>query len=241
MNARNPVAGLCLTGTSAVIAVVRPGPAQLIAVAELVAPGPSWMDADTGEAVRMLSRARRRLRLPRRCVVNMVCLAAPGDPAGLALVARCAGILARGGFVPVSRGTGPSAGIGIEPEVAAAITAEEHRQAVRAAAALLDNRPAPAHKPAPASTPAESPASKPPALRPAESSGPRRPTEPARARVAVPTATGSWNYRHLAMGDRSVAAPEPPEWTGVEPSGTGWVVQPLTHVEPNPTPTAKTR
>ncbi|MCM4081102.1 hypothetical protein [Paractinoplanes hotanensis] len=242
-------AGVCLTAAGAVFAVIRTGPDRLVAVAEILAPGGSWRTDDWGTAVRLLNRTRRRLRLPRGCVVNVVSSTGAGSPAEAAILALGAGLLARAGFVPACAGVGPLTGIEVEPLLAEAVTGEEHRLAVGAATAVLPGRAVGAVVPSrPASGSSRRVAPVPvgrapaPAGRVVGGDGAAaswvEQAVPPRGRAAVPMFTvdiGNVTREGFHTG------PEPEEWADVEESGAGWVVEPVTPTEPDAVSTAKAR
>jgi hypothetical protein len=149
---------MCLAEREAVVAVVRPGPARLAAVASLALP-PGWWQApgaDRAAAMadrrsrdavrRVLVRMRRRLGLPRWCPLAVVAGPDLADTGGAAatVVVRSAELLARAGLVQgwvvaADRATAlwSTVDVLVEPGLAAAAAGQPAELAVGAALAAL--------------------------------------------------------------------------------------------------------
>jgi hypothetical protein len=145
-----PAVGLCLTTTGAVVALVRPDPLRLIAVAQVSGHGAMWRpDRGSGPwptAWRMLVRARWRLGLPRWCPVSVVCGPSLRDGYRNAadVVARSAEALARSGLVQAAviepgrvAEVRNAVNLRVEPRLAPVAVGEEYAMAVGAAIAML--------------------------------------------------------------------------------------------------------
>lgn len=157
--------GLCLEERDAVVAVVRPEPARLAAVASLALPPGWWQPSGSDRATagadraaaradrrsryavrRVLVRARRRLGLPRWCPLAVV--AGPGladtGGASVTVAARSAELLARAGLVQgwvvaADRATAlwSTVEVRVDPGLAPAVAGRPAELAVGAALATL--------------------------------------------------------------------------------------------------------